>query len=131
MAHSHTRLQYFETACSLGYNEFDFFKTHLLNNVFDFWRRFLRVWLQRLKKVLHDQKHFLNKTKKVSKNAEFHADFKSIGKVFKKCTKKVISKTSLTNMSKRGKNAYFRHVFANIFLMVHFLKTFSTDLTSA
>ncbi len=28
----------------------------------------------------------------VSKNAEFHADFKSVEKVLKKCTKKVISK---------------------------------------
>jgi hypothetical protein len=27
-------------------------KTHLLNRNFDFWRRFLRVWLQSLKKVL-------------------------------------------------------------------------------
>jgi hypothetical protein len=48
--------------------------THLLNRFFDFWRRFLRVWLQSVF------------GKKVSKNAEFHADFKSIEKVFKKCT---------------------------------------------
>ncbi len=28
-------------------------------------------------------------------------------------TKKVISKTSLTNMSKGEKSAFFRHIFAN------------------
>jgi hypothetical protein len=53
------------TRCSLGYNEFDFVlenedplmgaklksKTHLLNTFFDFLSRFLRVWLQSLKKV--------------------------------------------------------------------------------
>jgi hypothetical protein len=37
----------------------------------------------------------------IKKNAEFHADFESIEKVVKKMhQKKVISKTSLTNMSK-------------------------------
>jgi hypothetical protein len=40
--------------------------------------------------------------------------------------KKVISKTSLTNMSKSEKSAFFRHVFANNFFLVHFVKTFST-----
>jgi hypothetical protein len=34
-------------------------------------------------------------------------------------------------MSKSGKSAYFRHVFAINFFVVHFLKTFSTDLKSA
>jgi phosphoenolpyruvate carboxylase len=48
-------------------------------------------------------KKMLKKSNKVSKNAEFHADLKSVEKVFYKCTKKVISKTSLTNMSKSGK----------------------------
>jgi hypothetical protein len=69
--------------------------------------------------------------KKVSKNAEFLADFKHVEKVFKKCTKKVINKTSLMNMSKSGKSAYFCHIFANNFFLVNFLKTFSTDLKSA
>ncbi len=41
--------------------------------------------------------------------------------------KKVISKTSLTNMSKSDKSAFFRDVFANNFFLVHFFKTFSTD----
>jgi hypothetical protein len=67
----------------------------------------------------------------VSKNAEFHADFESVEKVVKKCTKKVISKTSLTNMSESEKNAFFRHGFANNFFLVHFFKTFSTDSKSA
>ncbi len=60
-------------------------KTHLLNRFFDFLSRFLRVWLQSLKKVLN---FFLKKSKKESKNAEFHADFESVEKVVKKCTQK-------------------------------------------
>ncbi len=64
-------------------------KTHLLNTFFDFLSRFLRVWLQSLKKVLIWPKNFfLKKTKKVSKNAEFHADFESIEKVVKNAHKK-------------------------------------------
>ncbi len=55
-------------------------KTHL--QFFDFLSRFLRVWLQSLKKK------FVEKIKKVSKNAEFHADFEFVEKVVKKCTKK-------------------------------------------
>jgi hypothetical protein len=39
-------------------------------------------------------------------------------------TQKVISKTSLTNISKSEKSAYFRHVFANNFFLVHFSKLF-------
>jgi hypothetical protein len=62
----------------------------------------------------------------MSKNAEFHADFEFLEKVLKKHTqKKVISKTSLMNMSKSEKIAYFRHVFANNFFLVCFFKTFS------
>ncbi len=48
-------------------------------------------------------------------NAEFHADFGFVEKVFKKCTKKVISETTWTNMSKSEKSAYLCHVFANNF----------------
>jgi hypothetical protein len=49
------------------------------------------------------------------------ADFESVEKVVKKCTKKVISK----NMSKSEKSAYFRHVFADNYFCVHLKKTFS------
>jgi hypothetical protein len=38
--------------------------------------------------------------------------------------KKVTSKTSLTNMSKSEKSAYFRHVFANNFFRFIFSKLF-------
>jgi hypothetical protein len=77
-------------------------KTHLKNTVFDFLSRFLRVLLQSLKKVvIWPKKKILKKSKKVSKNAEFHADFESVEKVGKKVHQnKVISKTSLKNMSK-------------------------------
>ncbi len=59
---------------------------------------------------------------KILKNAEFHADFKSVEKDVKKCTKKVISKTGLTNMSKSEKSALFVGAF---------FKTFSMDSKSA
>jgi hypothetical protein len=68
-------------------------------------------------------------SKKASKDAEFRADFKSVEKV-KKMQQKVICKTSWTNMSKSGKSAYFRHIFATYFF-VNFFKTFSTHLKSA
>jgi hypothetical protein len=43
---------------------------------------------------------FCKKKKKISKTQNFHADFDSVEKVVKKCTKKkVTSKTSLTNIS--------------------------------
>jgi hypothetical protein len=61
------------------------------------------------------KKIFWEKLKKVSKNPEFHADFKSVEKVFKKLTKKVISKTSLANMSKSEKV----HIFVT-FLLIKF-----------
>ncbi len=65
-------------------------KTHLQNTFFYFFSRFLRVWLQSLKKVLiwPIKKILLKKSKKVSKNAEFHADFESVEKIVIKCTKK-------------------------------------------
>ncbi len=65
-------------------------KTHLQNTFFDFLSCFLRIWLQSLKKLLKWplKNFFAKKSKKVSKNAEFHADFESVEKVVKKCTKK-------------------------------------------
>jgi len=58
--------------------------------------RFLRICSQSSKKVQIWPKKFffLKKSKKVSKNAEFHADFESVEKVLKKCTKKkLLAKT--------------------------------------
>jgi hypothetical protein len=52
-------------------------------------------------------------------------------KFLKNAPEKIITKTSLTNMSKSRKRAYFRHIFANNFLSAHFLKTLTTDLKSA
>ena len=54
-------------------------KTHLLNTFFDFLSRFCAFGFKTI---------FLNKIKKDIKNAEFHADFESVEKVLKKCTKK-------------------------------------------
>jgi hypothetical protein len=67
-------------------------KTHLLNTIFEFWRRFLRVWLQSLKNALISnmtlKRKYFSRAKKVSKNAEFHADLKSVEKVLKNSPKK-------------------------------------------
>jgi hypothetical protein len=64
-------------------------KTHLLNTFFDFLSRFLLFGFKVWKKYKYDQKKFfLKKSKKVSKNAEFHADFESVEKVVRKCSKK-------------------------------------------
>jgi hypothetical protein len=62
----------------------------------------------------------------VSKNAEFHADFKSVKKVLKRHTQKLASKTNLRNMRKNGKSAYFSHIF-----MGNFVKKIFTDFKSA
>ena len=67
------------------------YKTHLQNTFFDFLSRFLRVWLQSLKKVLiwPKKKLFLKKSKKVSKNAEFHAEISNpLKKLWKNAPKK-------------------------------------------
>jgi hypothetical protein len=42
------------------------------------------------------KKFYFEKIKKRYQNAEFHADFKSVGKVFKSAIKKIISKTIMT-----------------------------------
>ncbi len=125
-----------------GYNEFDFFKktkntdplmgakfkskTHLLNTFFLFLAPFFARLASKFEKVLIRHKIVLPKSEKVSKTQNFMLISNPSKKIFKNAPKKVISKTSLTNMSKSGKSAYFRHVFAN-----NCLKTFSTDLKSA
>jgi hypothetical protein len=51
--------------------------------------RFLRIGNQSVQKVLKRAKKNVSKNSVwVSKNAEFHADFESVEKVVKKCTKK-------------------------------------------
>jgi hypothetical protein len=64
-------------------------KTHLLNMFLTFGAVIARLASKFEKSTNMSLKNiFVEKIKKVSKNAEFHADFKFIGKVFKKCTKK-------------------------------------------
>ncbi len=109
-------------------------KTHLLNTFFDFLSRFLRVWLQSLKKILiwPKKKIFWKKIKKGVKKRRISRWLRIRWNSCEKMhPKKVISKTSLTNMSKSEKIAFFRHVFANNFFLKHFFNTFSTDSKSA
>ncbi len=104
-------------------------KTHLLNTFFNFLSHFLRVWLQSLKKVLIWPKIFFFFNQKRFQN--FTLISNPLKKLLKNAPKKIISKTSLTNMSKSEKSAYFRQVFANNFFLVNFFKPFSTDSKSA
>ncbi len=61
---------------------------------------------------------FLNQ-KKCKKTQNFTLISNPLKKLLKNAPKKVISKTSLTNMSKSEKSAYFRHIFANnLFLCI-------------
>jgi hypothetical protein len=60
------------------------------------------------------KKFFDKKLKKYQKTQNFMLNSIPL-KRFEKTYKKVISKTNLMNMSKNGKSAYFRHVFANNF----------------
>jgi hypothetical protein len=64
------------------------------------------------------------KLQRLQKTQNFMLILIPLKKFLKNAPKKAISKTSLTNMSKSGNSAYFRHIF-------NFLKTFSTDLISA
>ncbi len=65
-------------------------KTHLLNKFFFiFWAVFGRLAVKLKKVLIWPSKYFIfEKLKKGIKNAEFHADFKSVGKVFKSALKK-------------------------------------------
>ncbi len=79
-----------------------------------FLSRFLRICSQSSKKVLIWPKKFFffTKSKKVSKNAEFHADFESVEKVLKKCIKKkLLAKTW-------RKNAHFSLLFMFVKLVL-------------
>jgi hypothetical protein len=67
---------------------------HINKKRFSVFSRFLRICNHSLQKVqIRAKKIILLKNSIwVSKNAEFHADFESVVKVLKKCTKKVIGK---------------------------------------
>ncbi len=88
-------------------------KTHLLNAFFDFLSRFLRVWLQSLKKVLlwHKKNFFWKKSKKISKNPEFQANFESVEKVVKKCTKKKLQTKQVWRTWVKVKKVHFSVTF--------------------
>jgi hypothetical protein len=66
-------------------------KTNLLNTFFDFLIRFfaLASKFEKSTKKNMTKKNFGKKSKKVSKNAEFYADFESFEKVVKNAPKKL------------------------------------------
>ncbi len=61
-------------------------KTHLLNTFFWFFEPLASKFEKSTNITL--KIFFCEKIKKVSKSAEFHADFESVEKVVKKCTQK-------------------------------------------
>jgi hypothetical protein len=69
--------------------------------------------------------------KKLSKNAEFHADFKSVEKVLQKSTKKSYQQNKFDEHEKKWEKVHISVRFLLITFLVHFLNTFSTDLKSA
>ncbi len=95
--------------CTIGYNDFYnlvmqtlwWLYSQILRHLHKKWfsvflSRFLRICNQSFKKVLiRAKKKFLAKNLIwVSKNTEFHADFESVEKGLKKCTKKkLLAKT--------------------------------------
>ncbi len=91
-----------------------------------FWAVFCAFGFKVCNKCKYDPKNFLfeQKLKKISKNAEFHADFESVWKSCKKMHKKSYQQKSLTNISKKLKRAFSRHNFANNFLWCIFSKLF-------
>jgi len=107
-------------------------KTHLLNTVLDFLRSFLRVWLQSLKKLLIWPNCFFL-IKKAKKNAEFHADFKSVEKVFKQCTKKSYKQNNWNNWWTwvKVEKVHISVTFSLITFLCAIKKKFSRDLKSA
>jgi hypothetical protein len=100
-------------------------KTHLQNTFFDFLSRFLRVLLQSLKKVLiWPKKNFFEQIKKVVKKRRILRWFRICWKICEKIRhKKVISKTSLTNMSKSEK-VHFSVTFLLITFFCKFFQNF-------
>ncbi len=53
------------------------------------------------------KKNFLKKSKKVSKNAEFHTDIESVEKVVKKCTIKSYKQNKFNEHGEKWKKCIF------------------------
>ncbi len=108
------------------------YKPHLLYTFFDFLSGFLRVWLQSSKKVLiwPKKKKFLKNSKKVSKDAKFHADSKSVEKVGKQCTQKKLQAKQIWRTWAKVKKVHISVTFLLITFLVHFFSSFSTNLKS-
>ncbi len=71
-------------------------------------------------------KHFFRKNqKRYPKTQNFTLILNPLKKLLNNAPKKVISKTSLTNMSKSENSAYFSHVFANKFFWCTFSNFFN------
>jgi hypothetical protein len=77
----------------------------------------VRINIQRFEKMLIRATKIQDGYKK---NAEFHADFKSVKKVVKKCTKKVICK----NLMEICIYSIFTHVRQTCFAYKFFLRIF-------
>ncbi len=99
-------------------------KTHLLNTFFDFLSHFLRVKV--FKKCILAQIFYFDFNKKWLKIEFFTLIFNPLKKLLKMHQKIVMRKTSLTNMSKSEKSAYFCHIFTNNFFCIfqHFFTQF-------
>ncbi len=67
----------------------------------------------------------MKNTNPEQKKRNFTLILNQLEKLSKVAHKKVISKTSLTNISKSEKSAYFRHVYANIFFGAFFQNFFN------
>ncbi len=66
----------------------------------------------------------LKKLSKISKNAEFYADFRTVEIVAKNAHIKSYKETNLMNMRKSGKSTFFHHSFVDNFLCVNLFATF-------
>jgi hypothetical protein len=93
-------------------------KTHLLNTFLHFLAVFCSFGFKVFKKIV------LQKSKRYQKIAEFHADFESVEKLLKNAQKKIISKISLTNMSKSAKKLLISVTFLLITFWCIFSKLF-------
>ncbi len=101
-------------------------KTHLLNKFFWFFEPFFASLALNFEKVLiWPLKKFIWKNqKRCLKTQNFTLISNPLKKLLTNAQKKVTSKTSLTNVSKSEKSAYFRHVFANNFFWCIFANLF-------